>query len=168
MKHIIGYLLPRTVALVFICAASYSFAHEDALLYSSTSPEMNQFSQLPDQYQPAGFDSEKLSLTVGDKTLVFPDCLRAYFEDGSQVTITSSWYHMNSGSGLPPYISFKVEIPARGLGYGLMFNLDSLHPIDFTVTVSQPNNQSIGATIALNHTSCDTRIKGGVTRVAGN
>jgi hypothetical protein len=115
MIRIASSLLQRTVALVFVCATSHTFAHEDALLYSSYLPEINQFSQLPDQYQPAGFDAEKLSLRVGDKILVFPDCLRAYFEDGYHVTVTSSWYHMDSGSGLPPYISLKVEISERGL-----------------------------------------------------
>jgi len=84
---------------------------------------------LPDQYNPANINLEELSLQIGNNKLIFPTCLSKYFTENEQYSLnsSSSWYH--DLSRFPPYILLTVEPKNKIYSYQLLFNLDTLNPI---------------------------------------
>ncbi len=79
---------------------------------------------LPEEYQPASFDGNVLSIS-GNK-LTFPSCIKKSinFKRNKNLLILSSWYH--SRSTLPPYISFANKNNSR---LSLLLDMTSLAPI---------------------------------------
>ena len=117
-----------TIFIVSILS-SYVFAHEDTRL--TPSPD-GSIQGLPSKYYPSYFEAENLVLSIGGNTLKFPPCVRKYFSaPNSKVEIAASWYH--DPELLPLYIFFDISPPNVGFKYHLLFNLNTLTPIEFQI-----------------------------------
>ncbi|GAB1267214.1 hypothetical protein NBRC116493_04670 [Aurantivibrio infirmus] len=105
------------------------FSHQDTILTF----ENKNLLGLPDKFSPSMFDIEKMELSIGGKSLVFPPCVSKYFLDNDDyiLEISASWYH--DLRNIPPYISFYLKFTNRDYAYNLLFSLDTLEAIEFEV-----------------------------------
>jgi len=109
------------IVLIFISFNSYS--HVDTVLKL----EDGKLIGLPDKYLPAFFDKKNLVLIISDQKLVFPECIKEYFNfDMDSLLITASWYHTSRRSSLPPYITIGLK---GNYPHNLLINIDDLAPI---------------------------------------
>lgn len=122
----------RLILKIILILSFYSsaFAHQDRVI---TLSEDGRLEGLPQQYQPANLDLTLMAFQIGMNTFNFPACVSKYFpaDKKYKIQITSSWYH--DRSLLPPYIKIKIFPHGRNFEYGLLFELDTLKPIEFQV-----------------------------------
>jgi len=99
-----------------------SFAHQDRIILL----EEERLDGLPEQYQPATLSISNQQLTIGQNTVVIPDCIWNRFGDTqkSPLKFGASWYHEQYEGGLPPYMRIWNS------HFRLLLNLDSLEIID--------------------------------------
>ncbi|WP_193165849.1 hypothetical protein [Microbulbifer hainanensis] len=123
---------------LLIIISSLALAHVDTKLVPS---DEGVIYDLPPEYSPASFDSEALKLTIGGRTLKFPPCVAKYFgAPNSKIDIAASWYH--DSYALPPYIFFDIYPPKMGFKYHLLFNLNTLMPIEFRIDAELKKNET--------------------------
>ena len=98
-------------------------AHEDTPILLK---ENGKLVGLPDQYGNAHFDTSTFSLTIGNKKILIPDCIKDHFKHYSDYTISfaSSWYH--DTAMLPPYIHLDIVTKEEPYGYKIFFDLSTL------------------------------------------
>ena len=128
--------LKQLALLILIASSGIADAHQDTPLKLKDGKIVG----LPAKYLPASFDLKKLSLSIGGKTLVFPNVLRELlmydasdesFGESPQMKphpytykFTSSWYHLNEG--LPPYISVSIKLKNTDTYIKLLIDMDRL------------------------------------------
>ncbi len=112
-------------------------AHQDTRLKF----ENGKITGLPEKYLPASFDIKKQSLTIGGKSLVFPNVLRGIFTFDANpdpfeskpskieahpytYSFSGSWYH--ELRDLPPYMLITVTPPDAKIGFELLIDMDKL------------------------------------------
>jgi hypothetical protein len=127
----------RFVSIILACIySSAGLAHVDTILATSDDGRLE---GLPDQYSPASFDSQNYVLSIGIAKLKFPPCVAKYFSaPNSDIEITASWYH--NLELMPPYVAFDITPPSMGFKYHLLFNLNTLEPIEFRVDAELVQN----------------------------
>jgi len=108
---------------------------------------------LPERYSPASFDKRKMSLKIKGKELVFPKVLRnllmADVNDDPfggipkmephpyQYHFSSSWYHEDLLSSLPPYILMTIKPEGDTAYFELLIDMDKLEFIDAELLVKK-------------------------------
>ncbi|AFU99522.1 hypothetical protein [Simiduia agarivorans] len=83
---------------------------------------------LPENYSPAKFDFNTLTLSISGKTVTFPECVRDMFAfEVDDLQVTASWYHdIEEEDSLPPYITIGSKGMHRNY---LLINMDTLKPV---------------------------------------
>ena len=126
------------ITLCLIVISSSVFAHRDRIIALKSN---GQLEGLPVEFMPACFHKEEMALSIKGTTLRFPACVKRYFPTSIdyKLLITSSWYH--DKSLLLPYLNIQITPANRDYQYRLLFSLDGLKPISFTVDTKE--NESI-------------------------
>ena len=105
---------------------------------------------LPKKYSPASFDMNELSLSIGDKKLVFPNSLRellmydtsnASFDDAIRqmkphpysYTFEATWDDLPKN--IPPYIAITVRPKSKNAFYTLLIDMNKLEFIYADVSI---------------------------------
>jgi hypothetical protein len=121
-------------ALLLLCAFYVlAFAHKDRII----TIENGNLIGLPEEYQPAKLNLQKMYLQIGHNRLDFPPCISKYFPEDNQYTleIAASWYH--DLSILPPYLSISIKPNGKDYSFDLMFDMDTLNPIEFEIEIRE-------------------------------
>ena len=81
---------------------------------------------LPKHYGPAHFDTASFTLTIGNKKITIPDCIKGHFKhyQNHAITFASSWYH--DTTNFPAYMHLDITTKEEPHGYQLFFDLDTL------------------------------------------
>ncbi len=113
-----------------------SAAHEDMGILLGPKGELK---GLPEQYLPASLQNNKI--TIGTHELNMPECVAKYFSSAVpyDLSISSSWYH--NKSTLPPYINFNIKPKNKDFEFRLLFSLNDLSPIQFTIVTHTSQNE---------------------------
>jgi len=129
--------------VIFISILSLSFSadmHQDRILQID---EVGNITGLPKEYSPAQIDVANERLRIGDKEIVFPNCLGFYFNElnATELKLTASWYH--SKDILPYYINFDVPDSGSKLGRNILIDLETLELIKLNKTITEGNKTHI-------------------------
>lgn len=126
------------LSLVFVPVVAR--AHQDRIIVLQKNGELLGF---PSQYQPAKLNLDEMQLRIGKNAINFPPCISKYFEASGdhEIFITSSWYHNTEpfyfGDKLippiPRYININLKPREESFSFSLLFNLDTLEPIEFSI-----------------------------------
>lgn len=83
-------------------------------------------SGLPIEFCPATYDKYGKILMIHDKKVVFPECLKKYFDEpyNSKLILSASWYH--SKTILPYYIHFNIIDKNANYNLSILFDLKTL------------------------------------------
>jgi hypothetical protein len=100
-----------------------SFAHQDTTIELSQDGTLV---GLPGNYSNAKFDIETFTLSINNKQIVVPDCVKEYFinYENYNIRFAASWYH--DPDLLPNYIHMDIITPENPNGCQIFFNLDTL------------------------------------------
>lgn len=121
------------ICIFLIFCLNDVFAHEDMIITLQDGKLVN----LPEQYQPASFDKNEFILQLGDKQIVFPECLKSYFPENHlyDLFLTASWYH--DLSTLPPYLSFSIRPKGKDYSFNILFDMDTLIPFHIGIELKE-------------------------------
>jgi hypothetical protein len=142
------FILLGLITFTHLCAA-----HEDTGIVLGPKGELK---GLPEQYLPASLQNNKI--IIGKHELNMPECVAKYFSNSANydLLISSSWYH--NKSLLPPYINFKIKPKNKDYEFGLLFGLDDLSPIQFTVVTHASQTEFSSHPLELSK-QCQTEIR---------
>lgn len=100
-----------------------SFAHQDTPIKLTKEGKLI---GLPEKYSNAKFDSLTFTLTINDKQIIIPDCIKEFFKNykGYNITFSASWYH--DTELLPHYIHMDIFTVENPYGCQVFFNLETL------------------------------------------
>ncbi|MEP5936212.1 MAG: hypothetical protein ABJ218_13930 [Winogradskyella arenosi] len=84
---------------------------------------------LPNKYSPAKFDKSEKILRIGNRILVFPECITEYFEEhkNPKLRVSASWYH--SKDIMPYYLNFDISDDETNFSYNILIDLETLELI---------------------------------------
>lgn len=112
-----------TLVLVFLSVQFNSFAHQDTHLEVESNGKLI---GLPEKYSIAHFERSTFTLTINDRQIVIPECVKQYFKDYQNYAIvfSASWYH--DPELLPYYIHIDIITFENPRGCQIFFNLETL------------------------------------------
>lgn len=141
--------------------SSCAFAHKDRIITLEAGGDL---SGLPSQYLPAQLDLSAKRLVIGKHSLLMPPCVARYFLEPNsyKLSVTASWYH--SRSVLPPYIGFRISPIEKDFEYNLLFNMEDLSPIEFSI-ITHPNDMIINHNELAIPEFCRSAIEKATTKV---
>jgi len=86
-----------------------SFAHQDTPIKLTKEGKLI---GLPEKYSNAKFDSLTFTLTINDKQIIIPDCIKEFFKNykGYNITFSASWYHDTELSIIYIWIFLQLKI----------------------------------------------------------
>lgn len=118
----------KKIILIFLCILfSYNaFAHKDTQLKLEKNGDLI---GLPNQYAPAQFENSTYSLSIGNKSITIPECIKKHFVNfkNPDFLFYASWYH--NSKTLPPYISIEIMDTNIINRYKILINLNTLEII---------------------------------------
>jgi hypothetical protein len=82
--------------------------------------------RLPEKYSNARFDRATFTLTINDKQIIIPECVKEFFKDYQdyEIEFSASWYH--DPELLPHYIHMDIITDENPYGCQIFFSLETL------------------------------------------
>ncbi|MFD2909033.1 hypothetical protein ACFSX9_09815 [Flavobacterium ardleyense] len=113
----------------FLILISFLFLSNSDVLHKDTSLQLEKNGNivgLPKSFSPANFDINKKKLRLNNKEIVFPNCVKFYFDEqkNSKLDLSASWYH--SKETMPYYLIFNIENKKGSKGYKILVDLETL------------------------------------------
>lgn len=127
----------------FLVGTLLAHAHQDTIIRM----EGAQLIGLPEEYSPASLDLESSTFRVGKHQMRFTSFVSNFFEEPHRLWVSASWYH--DSSTLPPYIVIHIQPNDKDFSYSLLFSLETLEPIEFSVELKTTESSRWHLPIAL-------------------
>ncbi|KAB1153942.1 hypothetical protein F7018_15765 [Tenacibaculum aiptasiae] len=124
------------ILISFFFFANSSVSHQDTILKVD---KKGNIIGLPNKFNHSKFDLEKGYLKINNKEVIFPNCIKHYFDilEKPKFTLLASWYH--SKDIMPFYLNFDLSQENKDYGYNILINLETLELISINISLKQEN-----------------------------
>ena len=121
---------------IFFLSVS-AFAHQDSIIEQKGESLLG----LPEEYEPARFHKQNMTLRLGNSLIYFPDCFREFLtiKDTDRLRVAASWYHDIETA--PPYLTISIGLSGFHSRRAIMLDMDTLLPIDTGFTYGETKEE---------------------------
>ncbi len=117
------------ISTILLLLSLASIAHTDTSIELSKDGKLV---GLPEKYTVATFDSSTFTLTINNKQIIIPECVKEFFKDFEdfKINFSASWYH--DPDLTPHYIHMDIVTAGNPFGCQIFFELETLEIFQIT------------------------------------